>query len=539
MSASLPVRPAVQARTARRLVVAGVLVLTAARLVYASMVGLMPQEAYYQAYAAHPALSYLDHPPMVAWWIRAGMALAGHTPLGVRLVGVLAWGVLTLVLYRLGERLFSPLAGLLVALVANTSVLFAIGAVIITPDVPLTCFWAGALLPACEVLLPDGRGPGRLGWRWLLLGALVGAAGLSKYTAALLPASLLVAALGLPRGRRALRTPAPWAGVALAAAMFTPVLVWNADHHFASFAFQTARRARGVPGFSLTLLGQYLGAQIAGVTPVIYVALLWALVVGFRRAREGDARHRLLLWATVPGLALFTVVSPFVWVKLNWVGPVYLGALVALGGLWATRWTRRTVRVTAFAGVGLALVVSVVAHLLPLVPALPVGSHADIWDGWKKLGWAANRQLHLIGPGAFVVGWDYKTAAELAWRLPAGDQRVTGANAIGGDGRAFRYWFHPETRRGATAVVVVDQRHPLFRPPLYLRRYCSRVASVAGVSVRRGQQQITRFRLWRCNDYRPPPDAGVSPLRARASRPPSPSPRRASPRGSAPPGSGG
>ncbi len=538
MTSSPPVGPGMKARTARLLVGAGAVILTAARLVYAASVGLMPQEAYYQAYAAHPALSYLDHPPMVAWWIRAGMAVAGHTPLGVRLVGVLASGVLTLILYRLGERLFSPLAGLLAAGAATTSILFAIGAVIITPDVPLTLFWAAALLPACEVLLEDGKGPGRLGWRWLLLGLLVGAASLSKLTAAILPFSLLAAARVLPRGRRALRTPWPWLGVAVALTVFSPVLVWNADHHFASFAFQTARRAREAPGFSLSLFGQYLGAQLAAVTPVLYGGLVWALVVAFRRGRAGEGRYRLLFWATAPGLALFTVVSPFAWVKLNWVGPVYLGALVALGGLWAAGWVRRRVRVTAFAGMGLGLAASVFAHLLPLVPAIPVGRHADIWDGWPELATAIDWNLHHLHPDAFVVGWDYKTAAELAWHLPRGDRRVTGANAFGGDGRAFRYWFHPAARRGVTAVVVVDRRHPLFHPRRYLARYCSRVRPLRPVFAHRGHRRITLFRVWRCDGYRPPPDAGVSPPPARASRPPSPSPGRASPRGSAAPASG-
>src|SRR5215217_3462094 len=35
-------------------------------------VPLIPEEAYYWMYAQHPAMSYFDHPPMVAWVIWLG-----------------------------------------------------------------------------------------------------------------------------------------------------------------------------------------------------------------------------------------------------------------------------------------------------------------------------------------------------------------------------------------------------------------------------------------------------------------------------------
>ena len=45
--------------------------------------GLGNDEAYHFLYAAHPALSYYDHPPMMAWVEMAGLALsARERPLG-------------------------------------------------------------------------------------------------------------------------------------------------------------------------------------------------------------------------------------------------------------------------------------------------------------------------------------------------------------------------------------------------------------------------------------------------------------------------
>ena len=46
-----------------------------------------PDEAYYWVWSRALAAGYLDHPPMVALWIRAGTWIAGDTALGIRLLG--------------------------------------------------------------------------------------------------------------------------------------------------------------------------------------------------------------------------------------------------------------------------------------------------------------------------------------------------------------------------------------------------------------------------------------------------------------------
>ncbi len=46
------------------------------RLICAFNLGLGNDEAYHFLYAAHPALSYYDHPPMMAWVEMAGLSLS-------------------------------------------------------------------------------------------------------------------------------------------------------------------------------------------------------------------------------------------------------------------------------------------------------------------------------------------------------------------------------------------------------------------------------------------------------------------------------
>src|ERR1700677_2962050 len=53
------------------------------RWAFDSLWNLVPDEAYYWVWSQHLALSYLDHPPIVAYLIRLGTALMGNTELGV------------------------------------------------------------------------------------------------------------------------------------------------------------------------------------------------------------------------------------------------------------------------------------------------------------------------------------------------------------------------------------------------------------------------------------------------------------------------
>ncbi|WP_158623423.1 glycosyltransferase family 39 protein [Corallococcus sp. CA053C] len=474
--------------------------LTLLRILYAGHVELAPQEAYYWQYARHLDLSYLDHPPLCAWWIALSVRLLGDSETALRLPAILSSAALTGVLYSLGARLYSPAVGALTALAANATVLFGLGAVVITPDVPLALCWAAALRVLCELVLPDGRGPGRFGWRWFLLGLLCGLALLSKYTAALLPLQVLATALVTARGREALRTPYPYAACALALAVFSPVLLWNASHGWASFAFQTTARARTVDGFHGYLVGRYVGLQAVAVGPLLYVALWVTAGVLVRQAWKGDARARLLCLASVPGLLVFTLVSPWHWVKMNWVAPAYLGLLVAAAAGACALGRSRAVRGYAALSIGVGAVLMTGMYLMPLCPWIPFRERDNLVSGWRELAEAVQHHREATGtPAPMVVGWGYKTASELAFYLPDHPETQSDS-ALGGAGLAYGFWMD-RTRPGVDALVVADARQPLRDAASRLREHCESVRELPPVTVHRGLHPVTTFQLWSCQHW--------------------------------------
>lgn len=449
----------------------------------AGAVPLSPQEAYYWQYARHPALSYFDHPPLAAWTIRATTALLGDGERAVRLAAALHGAVFALFFFLGGRRLFGERAALLAVAGALVAPIFAVGATVITPDAPLLAGWAAALY--CTVrALDEERGA------WLLgAGTAAGLAALAKYTGWLLAPQILLALLLDARGRRLLRGPWPWLGLLLALALFSPVLIWNAGHGWASFGFQLASRAAGAGHASPGRFGRYVGLQALAVTPLLWAAAWAGALAAAARWREPSWRVAALF--SLPALALFTAVSPFVWVKGNWVAPAYPAALLAAAALAVEQRRRGAVAATLAVGVAGSLYL----HLVMLVPALPFPARDDVTAGWRELASRVEAELRRLPEAAFVVGCTYKPASELAYYLP-GRPETYGQNAVGGPGLQYGFWLPDGALAGREGILVLDEREG----DACARReeYCRPLLPLDPLTVRRGDRVVTTFRLWRC-----------------------------------------
>ncbi|MGH6753234.1 MAG: glycosyltransferase family 39 protein, partial [Bradyrhizobium sp.] len=60
-------------------VVALIAAMTAMRLIYAGVMELRTDEAYYWTWSKESQLAFLDHPPGIAWLIRFGTLIFGDT----------------------------------------------------------------------------------------------------------------------------------------------------------------------------------------------------------------------------------------------------------------------------------------------------------------------------------------------------------------------------------------------------------------------------------------------------------------------------
>lgn len=401
MTGDIPLTPASPLRSHAPL--AGLLLLTAIRLAVAAATPLSPDEAYYWVWSRALAPGYLDHPPMVALWIWLGTALAGDTPLGVRLLAPFSAALGSVLLARAAEALFPHRsAGLHAAILLNATLMFGAGSVTMTPDTPLLFFWtAGAYFLA---RIATGAPPS---W-WLAVGATAGLALDSKYTAALLGLGIALWLL-TPAMRWQLRTPWPWAGGALAATLFLPVLQWNATHAWASFAKQGGRTADWAPAQALRHLAELLAGQVGLATPIIFALFVAGTVAAVRRWR--DPAWSLPAALVIPGAAVFLQHALGDRVQANWVAILYPGAALAAAGVGP-----RLVRPAAALGFALTAILYVQATLAPL----PLSRRLDPTlrlAGFDRLAQAAAIQARQEGD-TFLATEEYGLAAELAWSAP-------------------------------------------------------------------------------------------------------------------------
>ncbi|SHJ47178.1 Dolichyl-phosphate-mannose-protein mannosyltransferase [Roseomonas rosea] len=389
---------------------AALLAVTALRLGAAALLPLSPDEAYYWVWGRDLQPGYLDHPPMVAVWIAAGTALTGDGAFGIRLLGPIGLALASLAVAGAGNALMPRLRpGRWAALLLNAMPVTNAGAVLMTPDTPLFVFWCLALWAVARL---HASGDGR--W-WCAVGGLAGCALLSKYTAVLFGAGLVLWLLAEPTARRWWRDWRLYAGGALAALVFLPVVAWNATHGWASFAKQGGRAGAGRE-FGLRYVGELVAGQLGLASPILFVlCTVGAALAGHAWARRRDAAAGLLAALTLPAAALFLWQATGSRVQGNWPVVIYPAACIAAAALTALPWQR----VGAVLGGVLTALMLVQAGFAPL--ALPRSADLTLarLGGWPDLARAAE-EARLQANAAFIAAEEYGLASELALHLPAG-----------------------------------------------------------------------------------------------------------------------
>jgi dolichol-phosphate mannosyltransferase len=442
-------------RIARWVILGGVLL----RLVVSGTILLSSEEAYHWNFGQHLDLGYLDHPPMMAWMSALTTSLFGRSEWAVRLGPVLFGGFAAWLLFDAARRLFSARAAFYALLVWETMPVSALISVSLMPDNPLIFGWILALWGLSIAFRGERRALG-----WLVAGAGLGCALLGKYTAGLLAPSVFLFLLLSREHRRRLLTPWPWLALLLAAAVFSPVVIWNAQHDWASFRFQFARRVSAFETLSLFSLVRFIGHQALAASPWFVPSFLLASWWGVRGAVAGDGRKLFLCCLAFPTLLAFAYSAARGASHFVWTFPAY-AAMAALAGAWtderiapAARRPGATKRLTGIAvgltAAGLLLAWAHAAWTLPLVrPLLEL-------RGWPELARAAEDERKRLGNEAgeaFLLGLGRRFTVESALAFYTGRTDLChGKNLIGRDGLQYRYWVKAGDLRGRNAVVVME-----------------------------------------------------------------------------------
>ncbi|THD57330.1 MAG: glycosyltransferase family 39 protein [Bradyrhizobium sp.] len=465
-----------------------VLALVALRLVGAAWTPLTFDEAYYWMWSKHLAFGYYDHPPMVALVIRAGTLIAGDTELGVRLVSILLALPMSFALYRTAAILFGgQRVAATATILLNVTLMAAVGTLIVTPDSPLLVASSFVMFFLAKVL-ETGRGT----W-WLAVGAAVGMALLSKYTALFFGPAILVWLVSVPKLRRWLVSPWPYLGGAVALAIFSPVILWNADHGWVSFVKQIGRSR--IEDFKPSFIGELIPTQIAFATPLVFVLGAMGLYALLKRDSGALAARALI------NAIFWTIVVYFMWhslharVEANWFAPVYPAfAIAAAVAAHLTRWDLRRQRVVDFC-LRWASPVGILMFALLIVQAntgVLSGFRRDatvrsVGVGWPELA-AGIEAVRVRTGAACVLAPDYGTTSWLAFYLPKDTCVVQPTQRI--------RWVNmpePDPAQLSGKLLYVDEVRSTVQP--YVKETFARIERVAELKRMRGPLTIETFAL--------------------------------------------
>jgi 4-amino-4-deoxy-L-arabinose transferase-like glycosyltransferase len=463
--------------------------------VVGSRIPLDPDETYYWEWSRRLALGYYDHPPAIAYLIRAGTAIFGPTALGVRFVPVLANLGGGLILLLLARRLGGAGAGLDAALLVLSLPILAAWLILATPDCPLFLADGLALYAAVRALEASPGSRPALVW-WLGSGAALGLGLVSKLSAVILPFGILLALLARSDLRRRLAEPGPYLACLLATLVAVPTVVDPS----APFVFQLRHGFGGSRGSPLLQELDFVGGQIGITGGILFVLLAIAVVRSLRHSAE--PLRFVLAVAALSTFAVFTVSALLHRVEANWPLPAYLPAVALLASSPGDiRWRRwRRIGITLGGGMVALAYLQTVTPVLPFQEEMIRRGH-----GWYDVAYRVSILRGSIaaakGQRMWLAGNTYQDASKLAFHL----SDHPGVFALNLRSRQNQYSIWPEfpdlADRGDDLVFILSNRRDAPGPISDLHPYFARLRVVDSTGPTPDRPEVPQRRIWLLEDW--------------------------------------
>jgi hypothetical protein len=284
--------------------------------------------------------SYYEHPPMVAVLIRLITTLGGNSETTLEIGAQLVNLSILYLIFRLTWMMFHERAALLTLGVLCTMPYFSLGTVFLHITQPFLICWVVGLM----LLVRYHKEPHP---KWLLaIGVVCGLGALSKFIMLLFYIGLFFHALIYKDARKLLWSPWLYVAGLISLAIFSPVLLWNADRDWISFRFQFGRGMGGAAFGEHTL--HFIIGHILLFSPLWAVAGVLSLGRFRDRFRSGRNPESVVLVLSLYPLFFFTMMSLRGSIAdPHWTNLFYLGIAVLLGQVLSVFWKAWRARLLA------------------------------------------------------------------------------------------------------------------------------------------------------------------------------------------------
>ena len=455
-------------------------------LAIAPWVDLSVDEAHYGLYARFIDWSYYDHPPLVGWLLYL------LTPLGLneftlRLPSALIYLACCQLLYSLSASDLeggTPRRGLLAVTLFSLMPMVQLLGFGLIPEVPLLLI--ALLLVKALRRLEANDSP----LNWMIVGLLLGLAGLTKYTAVLLVLGLGLYWLLCHRIPRIFLLGGFWLAVLTALATVSPVIYWNVTHDWASFSYQIHHAAGG--DWELLAVLRAFAVQWVVYTPLVLVAL----VLLVRDIRIQGPRQ-LLACLALPVFLFVTLGSGNGKSLPHWVLLCWSLLLPSLSHWIDQNWSRRWPRLFTGFSVGLCLFISLT--IMGLLAFKPLGkmpwAAPALQDlvGWREAAQKAQRlRREQFGDDGVLLVSNWSRASRIAWYAWPSPVQVLSSRP-----GQFEAWYGlPDT--GTRGILIRDNPDEDDHPTRPVRKQGLECHYLADDPARVEQVTVNHFWYYRC-----------------------------------------
>jgi 4-amino-4-deoxy-L-arabinose transferase-like glycosyltransferase len=393
------------------LVLAGAV--TAVLIAFAGGYGYHRDELYFREAGRHLDWAYADQGPVTPLIARAMSEINADSLTLLRVPSAIAAGAIValtgLLARELGGRGRAQLIA--AACAAVGSVVLFTGHLLSTSTFDLLVWTVLTWLVVRAIRTADNR-------LWLVAGLVLGVGLLNKPLPAFLAAGLLVGVL-IAGPRRLLRNPYVWGGAAIALALWSPWIAWQADHGWpqidVSRSIAEGNSTSSEPWWAIVPF------QFLLISPVLAPVWIAGLVRLFRDPMLRDFRFLAWAWVVLAVVFMATGGKPY---YLAGLFPALLGAGATLVDGWLDRGPAGARRALLAGAVVLSAAVSLVIAL-PILPASDAGPVVDLNDdvgetiGWPEFARTVAGVYRDLPAGTVILTGNYGEAGAIDRYGPA------------------------------------------------------------------------------------------------------------------------
>lgn len=482
-------------------------VLTKATYMFTSQ--LIPDETYYWNYQDFLALSYLDHPPLIAWTTWLSTYLFGDNEFSVRFFPLLAGLAVIYFIYKTTEVLFDKTSAYIAVFLSCILPFTFLSGFFATTDALQMLFWAGCLY--FIILIFQENNP----CAWLGVGICIGLGMLAKYTISLLALSLLLFVVIMPSQRKWLTKPVVYFSACVAIFLFMPVIYWNYLNDWSSFSFQTTRRIERESNFSLHYLLLHIFIMLGPLGLYLYVNSItkinkFQFKLFNKKPIRKTLRYYFYFFTWIP-LSVFIYFSLSHYPRFHWTAPIWLAAIPfmshSISPTSLSHIKRFQTNLVIYFSASLALIYLIIFNFASL--GIPVNKYTLFTNHyyWKEVAVEIHHLEQEItlshGKRPVIIGlskWSIASALRF-YDVDKDRKNILSRNALGRTASMFEEWTIPEVWAGHPVIYVAINPNDL--DSTHITQHSKGLSPPQKLYIYHTKSKLRELHLRFANEYAP------------------------------------